>query len=141
MSCPFKHYDRDLIRDDLEQRVTFSRDFLRFDEESGKTLNSVASVVAPLVKPVVDQVYVQVRCDRLMGRKGLCDLTGRHSRGHRFADHDPPRQLFRFDYTASFFLKRNVGFDGEHATTLDKLTLDDPQIACVQPASPGSNLC
>lgn len=61
-SCPFKHYDRDLIRDDLEQRVTFSRDFLRFDEESGKTLNSVASVVAPLVKPVVDQVYVQVRC-------------------------------------------------------------------------------
>lgn len=134
-SCPFKHYDRDLIRDDLEQRVTFSRDFLRFDEESGKTLNSVASVVAPLVKPVVDQVYVQVRCALLdawkLARVALGDIA--------LTLCPPPRQLFRFDYTASFFLKRNVGFEGEHATTLDKLTLDDPQIACVQLACPDSN--
>merc|ERR1712000_551070 len=44
----FKHYDRDLIRDDLEQRVTFARDFLRFTEDDGKLLNSVAPLIAPL---------------------------------------------------------------------------------------------
>ncbi|BGP14551.1 hypothetical protein JCM10213v2_002500 [Rhodosporidiobolus nylandii] len=31
--------------------------------------------------------------------------------------------------TKAFFLKRNVGFEGEHAETLDKLTLTDDQIA------------
>ncbi|BGP38593.1 hypothetical protein JCM10450v2_002542 [Rhodotorula kratochvilovae] len=92
----FKHYDRDLIREDLEQRVTFARDFLRFTEADGKVLNSVAPIISPLIKPTVDGVY---------------------------------EQLFRFDYTASSFLKNNVGFEGKHAETLKDLNLDDPQIA------------
>merc|ERR1712169_76331 len=56
----FKHYDRDLIRDDLEQRVTFARDFLRFTEDDGKLLNSVAPLISPLIKPTVDGVYTQL---------------------------------------------------------------------------------
>ncbi|GAA6003114.1 protoglobin family protein [Rhodotorula paludigena] len=92
----FKHYDRDAIRGDLQERVRFGRDFLRFSPEDGQTLNSVAKLIGPLVKPTVDAVY---------------------------------QQLFRFDYTARFFLKRNAGFEGDHAESLDRLTLDDPQIA------------
>merc|ERR1712169_170273 len=56
----FKHYDRDLIRYDLEQRVTFARDFLRFTEDDGKLLNSVAPLISPLIKPTVDGVYTQL---------------------------------------------------------------------------------
>ncbi|GAA5936690.1 hypothetical protein JCM3775_000168 [Rhodotorula graminis] len=56
----FKHYDRDLIRDDLEHRVAFARDFLRFTEDDGKVLNSVAPLIAPLIKPTVDGVYTQL---------------------------------------------------------------------------------
>ncbi|GAA5868677.1 hypothetical protein JCM8547_003779 [Rhodosporidiobolus lusitaniae] len=86
----------DLMRTDLEWRVVFARDFLGFTDEDGATLNSVKSIVAPLVEPIVDSVYVH---------------------------------LFQFDYTKASFLKRNAGFKGEHATSLDKLNLDDPQIA------------
>merc|ERR1712169_140024 len=51
----FKHYDRDLIRDDLEQRVTFARDFLRFTEDDGKLLNSVAPLISrPFLKKNAD---------------------------------------------------------------------------------------
>ncbi|GAA6037943.1 hypothetical protein JCM8097_009501 [Rhodosporidiobolus ruineniae] len=86
---------KDLIRDDLEWRVAFGRDFIGFTEEDGKTLNSVASVVTPLINPIVDAVYVH---------------------------------LFNFPYTKAFFLKRNVGFEGDHAATLEALALDDNQI-------------
>jgi len=70
----FKHYDRDLIRDDLEHRVAFARDFLRFTKEDGKVLNSVAPVIAPLIKPTVDNVYSQlfrVRLAALAARLSL----------------------------------------------------------------------
>ncbi|KAL8280886.1 hypothetical protein RQP46_006565 [Phenoliferia psychrophenolica] len=36
--------------------------------------------------------------------------------------------LFKFTYTKQVFLKRNVGFEGEVAKTLDELTVDDPQM-------------
>merc|ERR1712169_60015 len=49
----FKRYD-------LEQRVTFARDFLRFTEDDGKLLNSVAPLISPLIKPTVDGVYTQL---------------------------------------------------------------------------------
>merc|ERR1712000_459694 len=68
----FKHYDRDLIRDDLEQRVTFARDFLRFTEDDGKLLNSVAPLISPLIKPTVDGVYTQLfRFDVTSRRKKI----------------------------------------------------------------------
>ncbi|GAA5829373.1 hypothetical protein JCM11251_005025 [Rhodosporidiobolus azoricus] len=84
------------IRQSLEWTVAFGRDFMGFSEEDGKVLNSLATMVSPLVKPIVDGVYVH---------------------------------LFEYLYTKAFFLKRNVGFEGEHATALDKLTLNDDMIS------------
>ncbi|GAA5884557.1 hypothetical protein JCM6882_005298 [Rhodosporidiobolus microsporus] len=92
---PFDMAHKEEISQNLEWRVAFGRDFLGFSEEDGKTLNSVAKIVTPLIKPIVDGVYIH---------------------------------LFEYPYTKAFFLKRNAGFEGEHATTLDKLTLDDEQI-------------
>ncbi|GAA6019434.1 hypothetical protein JCM10207_001385 [Rhodosporidiobolus poonsookiae] len=91
----FDSAHRDLIRDDLEWRVAFGRDFIGFTEEDGQTLNSVAKVVTPLVNPIVDAVYIH---------------------------------LFNFPYTKAFFLKRNVGFEGSHASTVDSLGLNDDMI-------------
>ncbi|KAL8280961.1 hypothetical protein RQP46_006640 [Phenoliferia psychrophenolica] len=36
--------------------------------------------------------------------------------------------LFKYTYTKQAFLKRNVGFEGDVAKTLDELTVDDPQM-------------
>lgn len=120
----FKHYDRDLIRDDLEQRVTFARDFLRFTEDDGKLLNSVAPLISPLIKPTVDGVYTQlfrVRPSRVL----------RRCRGHDMrADLRVARP--QFDVTSRPFLKKNADYEGnEHAVDLSQLNHDDPQISCV----------
>ena len=36
--------------------------------------------------------------------------------------------LFEWSYTKEVFLKRNVGFEGDLAESLDALTVDDPQM-------------
>ncbi|BGP57018.1 hypothetical protein JCM8202_004547 [Rhodotorula sphaerocarpa] len=94
----FKHYDRDLIREDLEQRVTFARDFLRFTEADGKTLNMVAPLISPLIKPTVDGVYSQLfRFDytSIPFLKNNVGFEGTHAETLAQLNHDDPQITYR----------------------------------------------
>ncbi|GAA6037922.1 hypothetical protein JCM8097_009492 [Rhodosporidiobolus ruineniae] len=107
---------KDLIRDDLEWRVAFGRDFLNFTEDDGKTLNSVAALVTPH-PPHRVRFFLFLSIPHLVLTLLLARSDGVYS------------HLFEYDYTKAFFLKRNVGFSGQQITDLAQLTLDSDQIA------------
>lgn len=52
-----KSYDRTLLQTSLEVRVAFMRDFIGFSAADADVLNGAATLVAPLIKGIVDGVY------------------------------------------------------------------------------------
>ncbi|KAK4703628.1 hypothetical protein P7C70_g2589, partial [Phenoliferia sp. Uapishka_3] len=99
--------ERKLLSTDLSYRVAFNRDFLEFTDDDAKVLHYSAPLILPVrvSRAAPGAEYERWQAFTIISSSGVTRKR-----------------------KAEVFLKRNVGFEGDLAESLEALTVDDPQM-------------